>query len=322
MGRVRSLDRDVVRRDGSVIRRKGVNLRPAIGKDRGGAWNVTLCAGGSQRNECWSVASLVLLAFVGERPSGKEVEYIDRDKDNFALCNLRYRPWHGNSVNKASGEKQGRSRLKSEHIPQIFRLHHSGVTARAIANQFGVSEGTVFDVIHRRTWRYVDVPRELFVDPTILAPRHPVAPGQRGCSVRGCTERHHARGMCSRHLSRQMYITSGGEGDIDALMRKAMNDLNQSSIRSGRNLVSIRNIKNKRQGGRKPVAMLGLTFGRLRVDSPAGTGKYGPMWWCQCECGALVKKNGEKLRCGDVKSCGCLLREKNQERLASVTTTP
>jgi len=43
-----------------------------------------------ERRKVITVASLVLLTFVGPRPKGKEIYYLDRDKGNHCLWNLVY----------------------------------------------------------------------------------------------------------------------------------------------------------------------------------------------------------------------------------------
>lgn len=47
-------------------------------------------------------------------------------------------------------------------------------------------------------------------------------------------------------------------------------------------------------------------FGRLVAIEPAGVSKKGRMMWkCICDCGNTVIANGQYLRRGDTKSCGC-----------------
>lgn len=56
--------------------------------------------------------------------------------------------------------------------------------------------------------------------------------------------------------------------------------------------------------------MPGKRFGRLVVIERHGSAKYGgTVWLCRCDCGAEKIARGQSLRCGDTRSCGCLLRE-------------
>lgn len=52
------------------------------------------------------------------------------------------------------------------------------------------------------------------------------------------------------------------------------------------------------------------TFGRLIVQKKGKKDKAGhQFWFCKCECGNIVEINGDNLRRGLTKSCGCLHKE-------------
>lgn len=55
--------------------------------------------------------------------------------------------------------------------------------------------------------------------------------------------------------------------------------------------------------------MTGQTFGRLLVIEKAPSRKKNVYWRCVCECGNEVVTQGNALRGGVTKSCGCLNRE-------------
>lgn len=59
----------------------------------------------------------------------------------------------------------------------------------------------------------------------------------------------------------------------------------------------------------------GARFGRLVVIEYAGP-RYprGFMWKCQCDCGDIAQTDGDSLRRGYARSCGCLRREKTSAR--------
>lgn len=61
------------------------------------------------------------------------------------------------------------------------------------------------------------------------------------------------------------------------------------------------------------VDISGERFGRLVAERPLGKidGKY--RWLCRCDCGNEVVHIVGDLRCGNVKSCGCLRDEKISE---------
>ena len=57
--------------------------------------------------------------------------------------------------------------------------------------------------------------------------------------------------------------------------------------------------------------MTGMVFGRLKVIERADNDKKGNAFWkCKCECGAIVIVNGNSMRRGHTKSCGCLQKDK------------
>jgi hypothetical protein len=54
----------------------------------------------------------------------------------------------------------------------------------------------------------------------------------------------------------------------------------------------------------------GAKFNRLTVVGSSQLSSYGARrFMCRCECGNLVDVIGSRLRCGTVKSCGCMARD-------------
>lgn len=91
MGFVNPIDDLWVDRTGAVIRIKEKdnkyyegNLSPK--KDRSGYYKV----GCTSRKGAITIHELVMLAFVGPRPEGKQIDHRDRNKANNKLENLRY----------------------------------------------------------------------------------------------------------------------------------------------------------------------------------------------------------------------------------------
>ena len=65
------------------------------------------------------------------------------------------------------------------------------------------------------------------------------------------------------------------------------------------------------------LSIVGKKFGRWFVDSFAHTRASNAYFNCTCECGGTKKVMGASLKSGDSKSCGCLLKEFNQDRPTS-----
>ncbi len=53
-----------------------------------------------------------------------------------------------------------------------------------------------------------------------------------------------------------------------------------------------------------------LRFGKLLVIRRASPVNGRSAWECNCDCGRTVIKNSKYLLNGDTKSCGCLVKEK------------
>ena len=56
--------------------------------------------------------------------------------------------------------------------------------------------------------------------------------------------------------------------------------------------------------------LTGQVFGRLTVMDCAGVNAHGSaLWKCKCECGTIKTIDGQHLRKGAIKSCGCLRKD-------------
>lgn len=125
-----------VRRDGSVY---GPN-----GKKNPKRPRVTLHNGKKRANR-W-VHHLVLEAFVGPRPEGKEACHLDGDPTNNAAENLHW-DTHFNNMLDRSLPVQYDGRLPRAAIIDIHaRLHCDGEDPGAIAYEFWIPRRTVFQI--------------------------------------------------------------------------------------------------------------------------------------------------------------------------------
>ena len=60
----------------------------------------------------------------------------------------------------------------------------------------------------------------------------------------------------------------------------------------------------------KAIDITGQKFGRLTVVERSGSKKgEGVLWRCACDCGGEVETTGKKLRSGNTKSCGCIVKD-------------
>lgn len=108
-----------------------------------------------------AVASLVAEAFIGPRPSGKEINHIDGDHRNNAAGNLEYVTRRENmqhayrlglSARLGIGEDQHLAKLTTE---QIIVIRNCTAPVRLLARVFGVSPITIKRAQQGVTWRHV-----------------------------------------------------------------------------------------------------------------------------------------------------------------------
>lgn len=107
-----------------------------------------------------AVHVLVARAFLGPRPSRKEVNHKDTCKRNNKISNLEYRTKKQNMEHAvangltAKGERHGKARLTEEQVLEIRRAKRYS-EARKLAKKFGVSIWAVEDIWYRKTWKHL-----------------------------------------------------------------------------------------------------------------------------------------------------------------------
>lgn len=70
------------------------------------------------------------------------------------------------------------------------------------------------------------------------------------------------------------------------------------------------------------IDLTGKVFNKLTVISRVGVNKHGGILWnCLCECGKEKIVNGDYLKNGDTKSCGCIFKEGNNNKTHGLTKT-
>lgn len=138
-GRVRSLDRTIPHKRFGTVNRKGRIIAP--GSNPAGYVIYGLKREGKTKGR--TAHTLVLEAFVGPRPEGKEACHNDGDRKNNRLENLR---WDTNSENKMDIQRHGRNHnLNKTECPRGHSLSGAnlklGVTAKGTTSRSCVSCG-------------------------------------------------------------------------------------------------------------------------------------------------------------------------------------
>jgi len=125
-----------------------------------GYCGISLCRNGDQHDAI--VHRLVMAAFVGQCPEGKEVNHKDGDKTNNRLDNLEYVTQSENMIHafdtglhSLGGEKNNMSKLTEENVHEIRRLLRAGLTHKSISALFNVSRSCISLIATGERWAYL-----------------------------------------------------------------------------------------------------------------------------------------------------------------------
>lgn len=118
------------------------------------------------RPKHFQVHHLVLIAFIGKRPRGKEALHANDIKTDCRLENLRWGTKKENwddrrkngRVRPARGESQGGSKL-TEHdvlmIRSLYKGNRKGPTLAELAVRFSVSKSAISLIVRRDRWKHL-----------------------------------------------------------------------------------------------------------------------------------------------------------------------
>lgn len=104
---------------------------------------------------------LVLLSFVGPRPSGFQACHLNGNRKDNCLSNLRWDSVSANHADKnthgtmSKGSRHGQSRLNETQIVEIRSLFGDGVPTKEIGRRFGVSATAIHWIKTGRTWSHI-----------------------------------------------------------------------------------------------------------------------------------------------------------------------
>lgn len=140
-------------------------LKPAKSSD---GYMKTMLKNDQGKYNSWVVHKWICLAFYGERPEGLEVNHIDGDKTNNHINNLEYVTHSGNCQHSFDtglqepkrGSKNGMHKLVESEVAEIRAIAKSRgmyYDRKGLADQFGVSEYCIKDIVTRRrnSWPHV-----------------------------------------------------------------------------------------------------------------------------------------------------------------------
>ena len=171
-GRVRSLDRTKVRRQGSVIcevPQKGRVLRQMSVGTKRNYLKVTLTQRKTvdepRKQKAFYVHRLVAEAYI-PNPEGKtDVNHIDGNPHNNNVANLEWNTRKENvnhalkiGLSKMYGSNHPLSKLTEEDVREIRKMYSKGEKGKgyiAIAKIYGVSQKTIEKIVKGKTWKRI-----------------------------------------------------------------------------------------------------------------------------------------------------------------------
>lgn len=161
LGRVYSKTREVRTRGNGVWIKEGFVMKPTW-RESDTRWmiNITWNDG---KDSTVPVSNLILTAFVGPRPKKHNARHKNLDRRDLRLENLEWAPEGTRQKDRilrgtnCPGTKHWRCKNRSEDdIREIRRLHREGETQVSLAKKFSLTVDTVFNIVHRVTWKYTE----------------------------------------------------------------------------------------------------------------------------------------------------------------------
>lgn len=145
-------------RGGHKKRDNLTRLKPNTRKD--GYLKVMLTTPDKARHTRY-VHSLILLTFIGERPSNMECCHNDGDKSNNSLSNLRYGTRSDNSADKirhgtsTRGANHNTAKITESQAREIIHLIREGKSDSEIAAMYPITRTGVWSIRVKKAWGWL-----------------------------------------------------------------------------------------------------------------------------------------------------------------------
>lgn len=157
LGKIRSLDRSILSKNGVVKKLSGRILKP---KTKADPYNIYMLSK-SGKVKTFRGHRLVYAAFFGTPEPGKVVDHIDHDKKNDRVENLRTIGHIENTRRSTEigkrpfampGEKNNTAKLTEK---QVLEIRESNLSAKEVASKYNVSTPTIYNIRNRDTWGHL-----------------------------------------------------------------------------------------------------------------------------------------------------------------------
>ena len=155
LGRVRSVDRTITRKDGVIVNYKGKLISP-VKNSRTKRLQLNLMRNGKLKT--YYVHYLVAAAFIGKRPEGLDVLHADGDCLNNKSDNLSYDTETQNHIDcYRYGKTTTTGRLSVEDVVKIRRLYdNKQYKQRELAEMFNVGRSNIGHIVNRRSYKFIN----------------------------------------------------------------------------------------------------------------------------------------------------------------------
>lgn len=156
-GNIKSIDRYIVKKNGTKQFRKGKILNPSI--DTKGYRQVRLQGGKIEK-----VSRLIAKTFLTNPNNLPQVNHINGIKTDDSVINLE---WCSNSYNQIHAYSNGlqpskkginnpKSKLTEQEVINIKKLHESGLKSKHLADRFNISYSTINSIINGKSWKHLN----------------------------------------------------------------------------------------------------------------------------------------------------------------------
>lgn len=102
-----------------------------------------------------SLHALVAEAFLGKKPKGHRIYFVDGDPRNCRASNLEYR--RAGSHMRCHGTGHHRTRLTEADVRKIRRRYRrGGITLRELAEEYRMTRQGIHAIVARQTWKHLE----------------------------------------------------------------------------------------------------------------------------------------------------------------------